>query len=291
MSAIAPIVMKLADVKKLKVVELRVKLKERGLDTKGLKAELVARLWSAIEHQFADLAPSVGGDGSSVIEGMHNVDMEERHEHEPELFKEDIQQGETVAIEVSNVSIGPSRESNSAIISADDGNVIVTAESCQVGVDCHASSGRTVKFDAQQKSTRLISPGLTSALVNGSQECHLTISDEVSHLGTAKMPVDDTIEPGNNKCHVAEQEDKSPISSPFLLMHAESSGTEVHHLQLSVDTSKFTAQALLAGLSLLEFLKLCCVLKVALLCSSELLITANVFFFKSHVNPLTHWQH
>ncbi|XP_072524375.1 heterogeneous nuclear ribonucleoprotein U-like protein 2 [Salminus brasiliensis] len=41
--------MSLEDVKKLKVVELRAKLRERGLDSKGLKAELVARLISAIE--------------------------------------------------------------------------------------------------------------------------------------------------------------------------------------------------------------------------------------------------
>lgn len=41
--------MKLADIKKLKVLELRSKLQELGLDTKGLKAELVSRLWSASE--------------------------------------------------------------------------------------------------------------------------------------------------------------------------------------------------------------------------------------------------
>uniref|UniRef100_A0A3P8V0G6 Si:ch211-107m4.1 n=1 Tax=Cynoglossus semilaevis TaxID=244447 RepID=A0A3P8V0G6_CYNSE len=41
--------MKLADVKKLKVAELRSKLKEVGLDSKGLKTELVDRLWSAVQ--------------------------------------------------------------------------------------------------------------------------------------------------------------------------------------------------------------------------------------------------
>ncbi|MEQ2277305.1 hypothetical protein XENORESO_000788 [Xenotaenia resolanae] len=39
--------MKLADIKKLKVAELRSKLTELGLDSRGLKAELVDRLWSA----------------------------------------------------------------------------------------------------------------------------------------------------------------------------------------------------------------------------------------------------
>ncbi|XP_070818900.1 heterogeneous nuclear ribonucleoprotein U-like protein 2 [Chaetodon trifascialis] len=41
--------MKLTDIKKLKVPELRSRLKELGLDIKGLKAELVGRLWSALE--------------------------------------------------------------------------------------------------------------------------------------------------------------------------------------------------------------------------------------------------
>lgn len=41
--------MKLADIKKLKVPELRSRLKELGLDTRGLKTELVGRLWSALE--------------------------------------------------------------------------------------------------------------------------------------------------------------------------------------------------------------------------------------------------
>lgn len=38
--------MKLADIKKLKVPDLRSKLKELGLESGGLKAELVGRLWS-----------------------------------------------------------------------------------------------------------------------------------------------------------------------------------------------------------------------------------------------------
>lgn len=41
--------MKLSEIKKFKVSELRARLKELGLDTKGLKAELVGRLWSAFE--------------------------------------------------------------------------------------------------------------------------------------------------------------------------------------------------------------------------------------------------
>ncbi|XP_041653673.1 heterogeneous nuclear ribonucleoprotein U-like protein 2 [Cheilinus undulatus] len=41
--------MKLTDIKKLKVAELRSRLKELNLDCRGLKAELVDRLWSATE--------------------------------------------------------------------------------------------------------------------------------------------------------------------------------------------------------------------------------------------------
>uniref|UniRef100_UPI0037E7FBAB heterogeneous nuclear ribonucleoprotein U-like protein 2 n=1 Tax=Semicossyphus pulcher TaxID=241346 RepID=UPI0037E7FBAB len=41
--------MKLTDIKKLKVAELRSKLTELNLDSRGLKAELVGRLWSALE--------------------------------------------------------------------------------------------------------------------------------------------------------------------------------------------------------------------------------------------------
>lgn len=42
--------MKLSDIKKLKVAELRSRLKEVGLDSAGLKVELVDRLWSALER-------------------------------------------------------------------------------------------------------------------------------------------------------------------------------------------------------------------------------------------------
>ncbi|CAL8264225.1 unnamed protein product [Lota lota] len=41
--------MKLSDIKKCKVPELRAKLKELGLDPMGLKTELIGRLWSALE--------------------------------------------------------------------------------------------------------------------------------------------------------------------------------------------------------------------------------------------------
>ncbi|XP_030251765.1 heterogeneous nuclear ribonucleoprotein U-like protein 2 isoform X2 [Sparus aurata] len=57
--------MKLTDIKKLKVAELRSKLQELGLDNKGLKAELVGRLWSACE------ARQTGEDGVEEIKIQH----------------------------------------------------------------------------------------------------------------------------------------------------------------------------------------------------------------------------
>lgn len=51
--------MLLAEVKRLKVAELRAMLTERGLDSRGLKAELVVRLISALE---AGVEPNTRGD-------------------------------------------------------------------------------------------------------------------------------------------------------------------------------------------------------------------------------------
>ncbi|XP_051277086.1 heterogeneous nuclear ribonucleoprotein U-like protein 2 [Dicentrarchus labrax] len=53
--------MKLTDIKKLKVPELRCRLTDLGLDVRGLKAELVGRLWSALE------AGLPGGHGEEDI--------------------------------------------------------------------------------------------------------------------------------------------------------------------------------------------------------------------------------
>uniref|UniRef100_A0A3B3Q799 SAP domain-containing protein n=1 Tax=Paramormyrops kingsleyae TaxID=1676925 RepID=A0A3B3Q799_9TELE len=53
--------MNLAEIKKLKVADLRAKLQERGLDSKGLKADLVERLMSAIEAESQGIRHNKAG--------------------------------------------------------------------------------------------------------------------------------------------------------------------------------------------------------------------------------------
>ncbi|XP_067220615.1 heterogeneous nuclear ribonucleoprotein U-like protein 2 [Chanodichthys erythropterus] len=73
--------MLIAEVKKLKVAQLRAMLSERGLDSKGLKAELVVRLISAIE---AGVAPIKSGDeGENVCEAL--AEQPHSQEHEPSV--------------------------------------------------------------------------------------------------------------------------------------------------------------------------------------------------------------
>uniref|UniRef100_A0A3Q3VQY4 Uncharacterized protein n=1 Tax=Mola mola TaxID=94237 RepID=A0A3Q3VQY4_MOLML len=57
----------LTDIKRLKVAEIRSRLTELGLDNKGLKAELIGRLWSALE------ATQSGQDGKETDEEPQNV--------------------------------------------------------------------------------------------------------------------------------------------------------------------------------------------------------------------------
>lgn len=63
--------MKLDDIKKLKVPELRFKLKELGLEAKGLKAELVTRLWSASEAgKCKDVEENLEQNDTVVSDGI-----------------------------------------------------------------------------------------------------------------------------------------------------------------------------------------------------------------------------
>ncbi|XP_048087102.1 heterogeneous nuclear ribonucleoprotein U-like protein 1 [Alosa alosa] len=244
MSDTVPVVMKLTDLKKLKVVELRVKLKERGLDSKGLKSELVARLWSAIEHQSIteQQLPSGGDHGSSVTEEIH-VDVEEQYGHTSETLQKDLQPRETVVTTTVCSAKGRDLTNLETRTYLTDLTSICVEESpaetgnVPVNVDCHVSSDRTVSFVTQQitfqqleieKSSRSISP-------DGSP-CHLTTSEEVSH--TAETWVHDATGPAD-LCLVAGEEDKPKISNPSYIMHTNTSRAEDEHLQQlkSVDTT------------------------------------------------------
>lgn len=60
--------MLLAEVKRLKVAELRAMLTARGLDSRGLKAELVVRLISAIEAGVEPITSGAEGGETTSIE-------------------------------------------------------------------------------------------------------------------------------------------------------------------------------------------------------------------------------
>ncbi|XP_016414403.1 heterogeneous nuclear ribonucleoprotein U-like protein 2 isoform X2 [Sinocyclocheilus rhinocerous] len=93
--------MLLTEVKRLKVAELRALLTERGLDSRGLKAELVVRLISAIE---AGVEPIKSGDEGG--NGSETTSEEPRKTHSPE--------SEQCVRTRSPVCIGPPKKSMTA---------------------------------------------------------------------------------------------------------------------------------------------------------------------------------
>ncbi|KAM4621135.1 heterogeneous nuclear ribonucleoprotein U-like protein 2 isoform 2-T2 [Polymixia lowei] len=65
--------MKLTEIKKCKVPELRVRLTELGLETKGLKTELVGRLWSALEAGLQKQSNQSCQDSETVHASVEEV--------------------------------------------------------------------------------------------------------------------------------------------------------------------------------------------------------------------------
>ncbi|XP_014839132.1 PREDICTED: heterogeneous nuclear ribonucleoprotein U-like protein 2 [Poecilia mexicana] len=73
--------MKLVDIKKLKVAELRSKLTELGLDSRGLKADLVDRLWSASQSvQSPEHVELLEGSSSTPSGPTEPVEVQVRTE-------------------------------------------------------------------------------------------------------------------------------------------------------------------------------------------------------------------
>ncbi|TNM99183.1 hypothetical protein fugu_013747 [Takifugu bimaculatus] len=82
--------MKLDDIKKLKVPELRSKLKELGLDAKGLKAELATRLWSASEARTCgDFEEKLKQNDTMVNDGISMIQTADTLEPPAEPQKEE----------------------------------------------------------------------------------------------------------------------------------------------------------------------------------------------------------
>uniref|UniRef100_A0A8P4KER0 Heterogeneous nuclear ribonucleoprotein U-like 1 n=1 Tax=Dicentrarchus labrax TaxID=13489 RepID=A0A8P4KER0_DICLA len=73
------------DVKKLKVNELKEELQRRGLDTKGLKADLVERLKAALEAEAQADAPGQGEQEDEYCEDTRDNEDVEDVEEQPEV--------------------------------------------------------------------------------------------------------------------------------------------------------------------------------------------------------------
>lgn len=137
--------MLLAEVKKLKVAELRAMLTERGLDPKGLKAELVVRLISAIE---AGIEPIKSGNEEETA--CYTSDKQSKT-HAEELQTPPLEY-EQCAREQSPLSLNPSGNSMRTY----------TDQSTQTDPDqlctCAATRNTTQQLTSEDRRTNLHHP-------------------------------------------------------------------------------------------------------------------------------------
>ncbi|KAJ8282816.1 hypothetical protein COCON_G00053350 [Conger conger] len=130
--------MNLVEVKKLKVAELRAELQQRGLDTKGLKADLVQRLMSAIEAESqAALSVEVGDEDGPVGED------EVRQQQDDNVLELSTPAGEIVARTDSQSPAGPEKLTREEDAEVDRKEVTEVCETAIAGSDTGVSVAPT----------------------------------------------------------------------------------------------------------------------------------------------------
>uniref|UniRef100_H3ALN7 Heteroous nuclear ribonucleoprotein U like 2 n=1 Tax=Latimeria chalumnae TaxID=7897 RepID=H3ALN7_LATCH len=114
------------DIKKLKVAELRTELQRRGLDTRGLKADLAQRLQEAIDAELTAEESGEVGDEARPAEGKPAGEKgmgqaspaeeeEEEEEKEKEVpLKEDANETETLEVKEAEKPAAKSRDQQQA---------------------------------------------------------------------------------------------------------------------------------------------------------------------------------
>ncbi|KAJ8338015.1 hypothetical protein SKAU_G00369810 [Synaphobranchus kaupii] len=153
--------MNLAEVKKLKVAELRAKLQQRGLDTKGLKAELVERLMSAIEAESQAALSDEAGDKDGPPEG-DEMQQPQQDDHALGLS--------TPAVEVVARASSPSPVGSVEVTPNEDAEVdrkeLTRVTLCETAITGSSQTEQSVSPTTELATDRPTSPLLTQEKTN-----------------------------------------------------------------------------------------------------------------------------